>query len=195
MPTFTALTTLNGQQPADALGEALERLVPEPTGVGVFEVEDGSGIWEVGGYFIEKPDEAGLALLAGLTWAGYSVFSRRLGHAPTASVAVFCIATAIASWGLHLTFEETVWPEDITGWASIAGLGLGPVGLAFYVWDIGVKRGDIQLLGISSYAAPLLSTLILVLAGVAAPSWTLALAAALITGGALIAARASLAVD
>jgi len=64
MPTFTALTTLNGQQPADALGEALERLMPEPTGVGVFEVEDGSGIWEVGGYFVEKPDEAGLALLA-----------------------------------------------------------------------------------------------------------------------------------
>ncbi len=64
MPTFTALTTLNGQQPAEALGEALERLVPEPTGVGVFEVEDGSGIWEVGGYFVEKPDEAGLALLA-----------------------------------------------------------------------------------------------------------------------------------
>ncbi len=64
MPTFTALTTLSGQQPAEALGEALERLVPEPTGVGVFEVEDGSGIWEVGGYFVEKPDEAGLALLA-----------------------------------------------------------------------------------------------------------------------------------
>ncbi|AXX98500.1 50S ribosomal protein L11 methyltransferase [Profundibacter amoris] len=64
MPTFTALTTLNGPQPAEALGEALERLVPEPTGVGVFEVEDGSGIWEVGGYFVEKPDEAGLALLA-----------------------------------------------------------------------------------------------------------------------------------
>ncbi len=64
MPTFTALTTLSGQQPAEALGEALERLVPEPTGVGVFEVEDGSGIWEVGGYFVGKPDEAGLALLA-----------------------------------------------------------------------------------------------------------------------------------
>ncbi|WP_457647412.1 50S ribosomal protein L11 methyltransferase [Profundibacter sp.] len=64
MPTFTALTTLSGQQSAEALGEALERLVPEPTGVGVFEVEDGSGIWEVGGYFVEKPDEAGLALLA-----------------------------------------------------------------------------------------------------------------------------------
>jgi drug/metabolite transporter (DMT)-like permease len=137
----------------------------------------------------------GLALLAGLTWAGYSVFSRRLGHAPTASVAVFCTATAIASWGLHFAFEETVWPGSPVGWVSIAGLGLGPVGLAFYVWDIGVKRGDIQLLGISSYAAPLLSTVILVLAGVAAPSWTLAVAATLITGGALVAARASLAVS
>ncbi|PHO02932.1 50S ribosomal protein L11 methyltransferase [Rhodobacteraceae bacterium 4F10] len=64
MPTFTALTTLSGKENADKLGEAMERLVPEPTGVGVFEIEDGSGLWEIGGYFIEAPDEAGLALLA-----------------------------------------------------------------------------------------------------------------------------------
>ena len=64
MPTFTALTTLTGKEPAEALGAAMERLHPEPTGVGVFEVEDDSGIWEVGGYFTENPDEAGLALLA-----------------------------------------------------------------------------------------------------------------------------------
>jgi len=64
MPTFTALTTLPGKDPAEALGEAMERLDPEPTGVGVFEIEDGSGLWEVGGYFTEAPDEAGLALLA-----------------------------------------------------------------------------------------------------------------------------------
>lgn len=64
MPTFTALTTLTGKASAEALGEAMERLVPEPTGVGVFEVEDGSGLWEVGGYFTESPDAAGLALLA-----------------------------------------------------------------------------------------------------------------------------------
>ncbi|MDE4173321.1 50S ribosomal protein L11 methyltransferase [Phaeobacter sp. PT47_59] len=66
MPTFTALTTLTGKAKAEALGEAMERLMPEPTGVGVFEVEDGSGIWEVGGYFTEAPDEAGLALLAAM---------------------------------------------------------------------------------------------------------------------------------
>lgn len=64
MPTFTALTTLTGKPQAEALGEAMERLIPEPTGVGVFEVEDGSGLWEVGGYFVETPDEAGLALLS-----------------------------------------------------------------------------------------------------------------------------------
>ena len=66
MPTFTALTTLTGKENADKLGDAMERLVPEPTGVGVFEIEDGSGLWEIGGYFTEAPDEAGLALLAAM---------------------------------------------------------------------------------------------------------------------------------
>jgi len=134
----------------------------------------------------------GLAILCALTWSGYSVLSRRVGNAPTASVAVFCLATALLSAGLHLTLEQTIWPQGAIGWLSVLGLGLGPVGLAFYVWDIGVKRGDIQMLGTSSYAAPLLSTLVLVMTGIAAPSWVLGLAALLITGGALIAARASL---
>ncbi|CUI00539.1 50S ribosomal protein L11 methyltransferase [Leisingera aquaemixtae] len=66
MTTFTALTTLPGKAQAEALGDAMERLNPEPTGIGVFEVEDGSGLWEVGGYFTEAPDEAGLALLAAM---------------------------------------------------------------------------------------------------------------------------------
>ncbi|GAA6159321.1 EamA family transporter [Ruegeria sp. HU-ET01832] len=133
-----------------------------------------------------------LALMCALTWSGYSVLSRRLGDTPTSSVAVFCVATAVASGLLHIAVEETVWPETILGWGSVIALGLGPVGLAFYVWDIGVKQGDIQILGTSSYAAPLLSTLVLVVAGIAAPSWGLAIAAVLITGGALIAARASM---
>ena len=132
-----------------------------------------------------------LAVLCALTWSGYSVLSRLVGTAPTATVAVFCIASAALSLPLHLMFEETVLPQTALGWAAIAGLGLGPVGLAFYVWDIGVKQGDIQLLGTSSYAAPLLSTLILVGVGVAEPSMTLLWAAVLIAGGAAIAARAS----
>lgn len=64
MTTWTALTTLEGRAQAEALGAALERLEPAPTGVGVFEIEDGSGQWEVGGYFTEPPDETALMLLA-----------------------------------------------------------------------------------------------------------------------------------
>jgi ribosomal protein L11 methyltransferase len=64
MPTWTALTTLSDKDQAEALGAALEELEPEPTGVGVFELEDGSGLWEVGGYFLEEPDDIALALLA-----------------------------------------------------------------------------------------------------------------------------------
>ncbi|WP_295509781.1 aromatic amino acid exporter YddG [uncultured Sulfitobacter sp.] len=132
-----------------------------------------------------------LAICCALTWSAYSLLSRRIGTAPTASVVVFCLGTAALSLPLHLLFEETVLPTTGLGWASIVGLGLGPVGLAFYVWDIGVKRGDIQLLGTSSYLAPLLSTIILVVSGVTPAEPILFWAAALITGGALCAARAS----
>lgn len=64
MTTFTAFTSLAPQARADALGEALEALDPAPEAVGVIEVEDGLGAWEVAAYFTDPPDLAGLALLA-----------------------------------------------------------------------------------------------------------------------------------
>ena len=63
MTTWTALTTISGKDAAEKLGDLLERAEPAPTGVGVFEVEDGSGLWEVGGYFVETPDAVQLALM------------------------------------------------------------------------------------------------------------------------------------
>ncbi|MDX8351514.1 50S ribosomal protein L11 methyltransferase [Cognatiyoonia sp. IB215182] len=66
MTTFTALTTLSGESAAYALSDALEAIMPEPTGIGVFEIEDGSGLWEVGAYFSEHPDAAALAVLSAL---------------------------------------------------------------------------------------------------------------------------------
>jgi ribosomal protein L11 methyltransferase len=75
MPTYTALTTLPGKSQAEALGEALEALEPAPTGVGVSEVEDGKGIWEVGGYFLDAPDDIDLALLSAAFGAGPFVVS------------------------------------------------------------------------------------------------------------------------
>ena len=80
-----------------------------------------------------------------------------------------------------------MWPATTAEWLAVLALGLGPVGLAFYVWDIGMKRGDIRLLGVASYAAPVLSTLILVAAGYAEATRSLALACALIVTGALVA--------
>jgi drug/metabolite transporter (DMT)-like permease len=133
-----------------------------------------------------------LAFVCAMTWSSYSILSRLAGEVPTQSVAVFCIAAAALSLPLHLAFETTVWPDNATAWVSTILLGLGPVGLAFFVWDIGVKKGDIQVLGTASYAAPILSTCVLVIAGVTPVSASLALAALMVAGGAIIAARASL---
>lgn len=130
-----------------------------------------------------------LAFAAGVVWAGYSVLSRRFADVPSGAVAGFCLATAGLAAVLHLATERTVWPQSAFEWGALALLGLGPAGGAFFLWDHGVKRGDIRLIGVLSYAAPVLSTLWLVAAGYAEPGWALAGACGLIVAGAVVAAR------
>jgi drug/metabolite transporter (DMT)-like permease len=127
------------------------------------------------------------AFVAAFVWAGYSVLSRRFGQVPTDAVAGFCLVTSLLSLVCHFAFETTVWPETTTQWLALVALGIGPVGAAFYVWDIGMKQGDIRFLGVASYATPVLSTLLLVVAGYAALTVSLALACGLIVAGALVA--------
>lgn len=129
------------------------------------------------------------AFVAAFVWAGYSVMSRKLAAVPTDAVAGFCLATAALAAICHVALEATIWPETTMQWLAILALGIGPVGIAFFVWDIGMKRGDIRVLGAASYATPVLSTAFLILAGFARPTATLAIAAALIAGGGLIAAK------
>jgi drug/metabolite transporter (DMT)-like permease len=129
------------------------------------------------------------AFVAAFVWAIYSVMSRRLKSVPTDAVAGFCLATALLAACVHMLVEDTVWPETTMQWLAIAALGVGPVGAAFYTWDVGMKRGDIRVLGAASYATPLLSTSFLILAGFAKASANIAIAAVLIAGGGLIAAR------
>lgn len=131
----------------------------------------------------------GVAIAAAFTWSSYSLLSRRFSAVPTGIVAWYCLATAVLSAVAHLALETTVWPQTPLEWAAVAALGALPVGAAFYVWDHGVKHGDIQVLGASSYAAPLISTIILILAGEARATWSIAIACLLITGGAAIAAK------
>ncbi|MGI9483912.1 MAG: aromatic amino acid exporter YddG [Hyphomicrobiales bacterium] len=130
-----------------------------------------------------------MALVCAVIWSSYSVLSRRFQNVPSDVVTGFCAGTAILAFFCHLLLEQTVWPENAMQWLAVLGLGLGPVGLAFYVWDYGVKHGDIQVLGAASYAAPLLSTLVLIGTGFASFTWVIAIACLLITGGAVLAAK------
>ncbi|NLI21221.1 MAG: EamA family transporter [Clostridiales bacterium] len=132
-----------------------------------------------------------LALACSVIWALYSVLSRKNSAVPTVLIGAFCGATAILSLLCHLLWEQTVVPRA-EEWLPILLLGLGPVGLAFYTWDFGVKNGNIRLLGALSYAAPLLSSVLLLCFGRAAFRWGIPAACAFIIGGSLIASLDSL---
>ncbi|MBO0347087.1 EamA family transporter [Roseibium sp. CAU 1637] len=131
----------------------------------------------------------GAAVASSLFWSTYSVVSRRLENVPTEAVAGFCLVTSLFSALCHMGLEQTVWPASLVEWGSVAALGLFPVGLAFFTWDIGVKRGDIQVLGAAAYSAPLLSTLLLIAFGFGAFTAAVAFACLAITLGAVIAAK------
>lgn len=134
----------------------------------------------IGGYL--------LAVAAAFVWSSYSVLSRRFGSVPTDSIGGFCAGTAVLAFLVHLAFETWRWPQGWQ-WLIVLWTGLGPVGSAFYLWDHGVKHGDIRALGAMSYAIPLMSTLLLIAFGRAEASVTLGLSCLLIVGGAVLAAR------
>ena len=125
------------------------------------------------------------AFIAALTWGSYSVISRFFAHVPTTAVGAFCGVTTILALLCHLIFETTVVP-NITQIGVIILIGLGPVGGAFFVWDYGVKKGDIQFLGSMSYFTPLLSTLLLIVLGLSSPTRTIWIACLLIVLGSII---------
>ncbi|MFL1463315.1 DMT family transporter [Roseococcus sp. DSY-14] len=129
------------------------------------------------------------AIGCALVWALYSVSAKRLAAVPTEAVAGFCAASAALAALAHLALEATVAP-DARQWLAVALLGAGPVGLAFFLWDHGMKRGDPRLLGTLAYAVPVASTALLVLAGAGEASWRLLVALGLVAGGGWVAARA-----
>ena len=131
----------------------------------------------------------GMAFLCALTWSSYSVVSRFFKSVSSDAVGAFCLATFVLAVVFHFSLETTIVPKTTLEWGAIIALGFGPVGLAFFVWDYGMKNGDIQILGASAYAAPLLSTLVLILAGYAQSSWVIAIACVLITAGAVLSAK------
>lgn len=129
-----------------------------------------------------------MAVVCALTWSIYSILSRRFSHVSSDAIGGFCGVTAVLAVIAHVIFETTVWPQG-GQWLAVLGLGIGPVGAAFFTWDLGVKHGNIQALGAMAYAAPLLSTLLLIAFGQGEASASVAVACVLIVGGAVLASK------
>lgn len=130
----------------------------------------------------------GAAIVCSFLWSGYSVLNRRYRHVPVNAVCGFCAGAAVLGFITHGMTEVWVSPNP-SQWLAIIGLGLGPVGAAFFVWDYGTKHGDLQILGVASYGAPLLSTCVLIAFGKALATPVVIAGCILIVAGALLASR------
>lgn len=143
-----------------------------------------------GGFAMDNFEGYLVAFSCALIWSSYSVLSRLVKSVPTDAVGWFCGVTAVLALLCHLAWETTVWPIGWVQWVGVLGLGLGPVGIAFFTWDYGVKHGNIQLLGTLAYSAPLISVVLLIVAGYGEASSAVIAASTLIVLGSLIAGRA-----
>lgn len=129
-----------------------------------------------------------LALASATTWALYSALARRMAAVPTGALAGFCAVTAVLAAACHAAFEPPA-TLDARAAAAVLLMGAGPIGGAFFLWDVGMKRGDPLLLGTLAYATPVLSTALLIAAGFAPFSTATVAAAVLVAVGGLVAAR------
>ena len=125
------------------------------------------------------------ALGCAVIWPTYSVLSRRRGDLSTDVVGAFCGGTALLAAALHLGLEAWVAP-NAREWMAVAGMGVGPVGVALFAWDVGMKRGNVRALAAASYLEPILSTVVLFAAGRATITGALALSCVLVALGAVV---------
>jgi drug/metabolite transporter (DMT)-like permease len=132
-----------------------------------------------------------LALGCAFVWSSYSVASRLQASVPSESLAASALATAVLAALCSRAFETWTTPAGWVAWAALIALGLGPLGAAFLLWDIGMKKGSVPLLGVLSYAALILSTALLVALGFAEPAWSLGAACVLMVAAALIAVQSA----
>lgn len=129
------------------------------------------------------------ALASAFVWSTYSLATRRLPLFPTAAVGGFALVSGVLALGCHVALEPGAAPTVRDLWL-LGALGLGPLGLAFYLWDAALKRGDPRRIGILAYLTPLASTLLLLWTTGRAPTIWIAGAAALIVGAAVVGVRA-----
>lgn len=129
------------------------------------------------------------ALASAFVWSSYSLMTQRVPPFPSAAIGLFGLVSGVLSLLCHAVLEPSV-ALSTTDWALLAVMGMGPLGAAFYLWDAALKRGDARQIGVLSFLTPLLSTLALLWVRQEAPSPSVALAAAMIIGAAVLGSRA-----
>ena len=129
------------------------------------------------------------ALGSAFIWASYSLWTQRVPAFPTTAIGLFGLLSGALSLVCHALLEPSVTlsPRD---WMLVVLCGLGPLGAAFFFWDLALKRGDARQIGILSYLTPLASTALLMVVTGRALSWSIALAAVLIISAAVMGTRA-----
>lgn len=127
-----------------------------------------------------------LAGASACTWAAYSLLVRRVPPFSSWAIGGFALASGALALACHALFEPRATFQAGDGW-RLALLGLGPMGGAFYLWDIAMKRGDPRVIGVLAYATPVLSTLLLLYVTGRSPGPALALAVLLVVGAAVVA--------
>jgi drug/metabolite transporter (DMT)-like permease len=130
-----------------------------------------------------------LAVGSALTWACYSLLVRRVPPFSSWAIGGAALASGLLALACHALLEPPASVSSADA-MKLAALGLGPMGAAFYLWDVAMKRGDPRVVGVLAYATPLLSTMLLVAVTGRAFTWPLAAATALIVGAAVVAIRA-----
>jgi len=129
------------------------------------------------------------ALGSAFIWASYSLWTKRVAAFPTSAIGLFGLVSGVLSLGCHALLETSV-VLSAKDWLLVALCGLGPLGAAFFVWDMALKRGDARQIGILSYLTPLGSTTLLLAVTGRPLTWSIGLAAGLIISAAVMGTRA-----
>ncbi len=135
----------------------------------------------------------GLTGFSAFFWALYSVLLKRWhvpedqGGSTIQFIAIIVMSSFWATW-------QSVWPtwDQVSGaplfWIVVSGLG--PMGLAYYWWEVGVKRGAAHLAATLANAIPVGSAIIIGLSVGEAMNLFLIPGALLIAGGAWLGRQA-----
>lgn len=130
-----------------------------------------------------------LALASAFVWSSYSLLTRRVAPFATSAIGGFALVSGVLALLCHAWLEPAV-ALSAQDWALILLLGLGPLGGAFFLWDAALKAGDPRRVGLLAFLTPLLSTALLVVLSGQPLRWSIALAACMIVGGAVLGSRA-----